>query len=63
MMKVYKNYPEVVDALAENDMVDNAVLVSRCGLPDEEIVDDLQAQKDKKLNYLSTILTRRSKGI
>ncbi|WP_296899716.1 precorrin-2 C(20)-methyltransferase [uncultured Megamonas sp.] len=63
MMKVYKNYPEVVDALAENDMIDNAVLVSRCGLPDEEIIDDLQAQKDKKLNYLSTILTRRSKGI
>lgn len=63
MMKVYKNYPEVVDALAENDMVDNAVLVSRCGLPDEEIINDLQAQKDKKLNYLSTILTRRSKGI
>ena len=28
MMKVYKNYPEVVDALAENDMVDNAVLVT-----------------------------------
>ena len=56
MMKVYKNYPE-------NDMVDNAVLVSRCGLPDEEIINDLQAQKDKKLNYLSTILTRRSKGI
>ena len=24
-----------LDALAENDMVDNAVLVSRCGLPDE----------------------------
>lgn len=47
MMKVYKNYPEVVDALAENDMVDNAVLVSRCGLPDEEIINDLQAQKDK----------------
>ena len=63
MMKVYKNYHEVVDALAENDMVDNAVLVSRCGLPDEEIINDLQAQKDKKLNYLSTILTRRSKGI
>ena len=63
MMKVYKNYPEVVEALATNNMIDNAVLVSRCGLPDEEVIDDLQAQKDKKLNYLSTILTRRSKGL
>ena len=61
MMKVYKNYPEIVDALTKNDMIDNAVLVSRCGLPDEEIIMDLPAQKDKKLNYLSTILTRRKK--
>ena len=62
-MKVYKNYSEIVDSLVENEMAENAVLVSRCGLPDEEVITDLQAQKDKKLNYLSTILTRRSKGI
>lgn len=61
MMKVYKNYPEMVDALAENDMIKNAVLVSRCGLPDEEVITDLEAHKDEKLNYLSTILTRRNK--
>lgn len=61
MMKVYKNYPEIVDVLTDNGMIDNAVLVSRCGLPDEEIITDLSAQKDKKLNYLSTILTRRRK--
>lgn len=61
MMKVYKNYPEMVDTLASNNMVKNAVLVSRCGLPDEEIITDLEAHKDEKLNYLSTILTRRNK--
>lgn len=61
MMKVYKNYPEMVDALADNGMVKNAVLVSRCGLPDEEVITDLEAHKDEKLNYLSTILTRRNK--
>lgn len=43
-------------------MVDNAVLVSRCGLPDEEIINDLQAQKIK-IKLFINYLTRRSKGI
>ena len=43
--------------------MDKAVNERRRVLQDEEIKNDLQAQKDKKLNYLSTILTRRSKGI
>lgn len=60
MMKVYKNYPEMVNVLTKNDMEKNAVLVSRCGLPDEEVITDLEAHKDEKLNYLSTILTRRN---
>lgn len=59
MMKVYKNFPEVVDALSENDMSENAVMVSRCGLPEEELIQDLQAERGKKVNYLSTILARR----
>lgn len=60
LMKVYKNFPEVADMLADNNMADNAVMLSRCGLPDEERIDDIVAQKDKKVNYLSTILTRKN---
>ena len=37
-------------------------MVSRCGLPDEERIDNIEAQKDKKVNYLSTILTRQSRN-
>lgn len=59
LMKVYKNFPEVVDALATHDMIDEAVLVSRCGLDDERVIRDLSAHKNEPLNYLSTILTRR----
>lgn len=59
MMKVYKNFPEIVDTLATNHMEDNAVMISRCGLPDEKIISDLQAEKHNKVNYLSTILARR----
>lgn len=60
LMKVYKNFPEVVDALKINGMIDEAVLVSRCGLDDEKIITDIAAHKDEHLNYLSTILTRRN---
>ena len=41
-------------------MTKEAVLVSRAGLDDEKIIYDLEAHADEKLNYLSTILTRRS---
>ncbi len=59
LMKVYKNFPEVVDALKSHGMIEDAVLVSRCGLDDEKIITDIAAHKDEALNYLSTILTRR----
>lgn len=59
LMKVYKNFPEIADVLDKHDMAKNAVMLSRCGLPDEELIDDIMTQKDKKVNYLSTILTRK----
>ena len=59
LMKVYKNFPEVVDALKAHGMIEDAVLVSRCGLDDEKTITDVAAHKDEHLNYLSTIITRR----
>lgn len=60
LMKVYKNFPEVVAMLEEHDLAENAVLVSRAGLEGEQIFHDVAAHRGEKLNYLSTILTRRS---
>ena len=60
VMKVYKNFAEIVDALTARHMIDDAVLVSRAGLDDEKIITDVAAHKDDALNYLSTILTRRN---
>ena len=60
LMKVYKNFPDIVDALAARNLIDEAILVSRCGLDDEKIIKDVAAHKNEPLNYLSTILTRRS---
>ena len=60
VMKVYHNSAEIIDLLKRNNMTKEAVLVSRAGLDDERIIYDLEAHADEKLNYLSTILTRRS---
>ena len=58
-MKVYKNFEDVADMLDKNEMAEQAVLVSRAGLDDEKIIYDVLAHKKDKLNYLSTILTRK----
>lgn len=60
VMKVYHNSAEIIDLLRRNHMAKDAVLVSRAGLDGERIIYDLEAHADEKLNYLSTILTRRS---
>ena len=61
LMKVYKNFSEVVDILDAEGMAENAVLISRFGLDDEKIFENIRAHKSEKLNYLSTILTGRGK--
>lgn len=60
LMKVYKNFEEVVNTLENHNMAQQSVLVSRCGLPDEKIINDISKYKHEKLNYLSTIITRKS---
>lgn len=59
LMKVYKNFDQIVDILKSENMSDDAVLVSRCGLDGEKIIDKIEEHKSEKINYLSTILTRR----
>ena len=59
LMKVYKNFEEIVDTLEEHDMARQAILVSRCGMPDENIITDIVEHKHDNINYLSTIITRK----
>ncbi len=61
LMKVYKNFDTIVDMLKIKDMAEESVLVSRCGLNDEKIITNIEEHKSEKINYLSTILTRRKK--
>lgn len=59
LMKVYKNFDEVIGSLEQKDLAKNAILVSRAGLSDEKIIRDVPQHRGETLNYLSTILTRR----
>ncbi len=61
MMKVYKNYRQVIDKLNHHGQAEHAVMVSRCGLDGEQVVRDLKSIGDQGVNYLSTILGRRNK--
>lgn len=61
LMKVYKNFPDIVEILENENMLAESVLVSRCGLEGEKIITDIENHKAEKMNYLSTILTNRKK--
>ncbi len=61
LMKVYKNFEEVVDILEKENMSEEAVLVSRCGLEDEKIIKNVIDHKLEEINYLSTVLTRKKR--
>ncbi len=60
LMKVYKNFPQILEKLNRHGLAKQAVMISRCGLDDEQIVDNLaDLAPDHQLNYLSTIVARR----
>lgn len=59
LMKVYKNYGQMVSQLRKHGLDSEAVMVSRCGFEDEEITYSLEGREDKMPNYLSTILAKR----
>lgn len=61
LLKVNRDFEGLVAELDRNGLVQNAVLVTRCGHADEEIVRDIRTVAGKKVNYLSAIVTRGPK--
>ncbi len=59
LMKVYKNCSQVIEKLKKHGLAKDAVMISRCGLEDEQVVRNLSDLGGEKINYLSTILARR----
>lgn len=61
LMKVYKNFAQVVEKLKYHGFSENAVMISKCGLPDEQVSYNLDEVDADKVNYLSTILAKKRK--
>ena len=62
ILKVYRNYREIMGALEEMGLTSKAILISRCGLDGEEIVYDLKKRPETTPSYLSLLLTRKGKS-
>ncbi|WP_243116855.1 precorrin-2 C(20)-methyltransferase [Heliophilum fasciatum] len=63
LMKVYREKDQIIDRLAKHNLIDNAALISRCGLEGEMIIRDLEEVKGKPVNYLSLIIAKKSPAI
>ena len=61
LMKVYKNFAQVVEKLKQHGFGGNSVMISKCGLPDEQVSYDLDAVDANQVTYLSTILAKKRK--
>ena len=59
MLKVYRKYREILDTLTKFNLADQSVLVSRCGLDDENIIKDIAKHRDIMPHYLSMLLIRK----
>lgn len=62
MLKVYRNYGEIIETVRRLDLAAKSVLISRCGLEGEEIVDNLEKRPDITPNYLSMLLIKKKHG-
>lgn len=60
-LKAYRNAADICAALEETDLIDKSVGISRCGLPDEEIIPDVCDFRDRRPGYWTIILAKRNR--
>ncbi|MDR1922409.1 MAG: precorrin-2 C(20)-methyltransferase [Candidatus Adiutrix sp.] len=58
ILKTYRNYENIIAMLKSRNLLKNAVLCSRIGLPDEEIRRDLDSEPPHKPPYLSLMIVK-----
>lgn len=59
LMKVSRNFKELINRLKEQDRLQGAVMVSHCGWEQESIYSNLEELDENMVSYFSTILTKR----
>jgi precorrin-2/cobalt-factor-2 C20-methyltransferase len=59
MLKTYRHFDEIYQALEELDLLDRATCISRCGLEGETVVEDMRGLKGRSMPYLSMIIIKK----
>ena len=62
-IKVSSVLPQLIHLLEEMNLLGNAVMVERCGSPQERVVKDLRTLKKEKINYLSLVIVKKENRI
>ena len=59
LMKLSRNFATVKERLQQHGFAEQALMVSKCGQPDEQVHEDFLAVVPQDVTYLSTVLTRK----
>ncbi len=59
LMKVNRVFNELLKALEELNMIENAVYISRAGMEDEKIFKDIREVKKDDLDYFSMVIVKK----
>jgi len=62
-LKAYRNVKDIISAVDETDLFQDCVGISKCGLPEEEIVTDLKELANRPPNYWTLIIAKQKKKI
>ena len=62
ILKVYKDFERICDALEELKLEDRAVLVSRCGHESEVIERDVLSLRGDKPHYMSLLIVKKERN-
>ncbi len=61
ILKAYRNYDEIIDALAEEPHCFDSQAASNVGLPEESLAPKAASQKGTAMPYLTTVIAKRRK--
>ncbi len=60
LLKAYKNVDGILEALAEADMLNTSIAVSKCGRDGETITRDIKTLKDHQPDYWTLIIAKKN---
>ncbi|MEW9122164.1 MAG: precorrin-2 C(20)-methyltransferase [Thermotaleaceae bacterium] len=59
LMKPSRGYEEMVEKLKEHQLLENAIMISKCGHEDERITENLETMLNQKVDYLSMVIAKK----